>query len=159
MIRPCYHEAPCHHIPNDFQYGFQPGHSCQAQLISIIEEIQYALDHHHYVDLILLYINDINVGISSSLRLFADDCVLYRIIESDQDQNCLQLDLNMIFAWSQTLQMQLNVNKCVALRCDRSSQPSSFTYFSGQCTPELCNQTFLPRCIVNIINVIFSSHQ
>ena len=36
----------------------------------------------------LLYINDINVGISSSLRLFADDCVLYRIIESDQDQKC-----------------------------------------------------------------------
>ena len=29
----------------------------------------------------LLYIN-INVGISSSLRLFVDDCVLYRIIES-----------------------------------------------------------------------------
>ena len=27
----------------------------------------------------LLYINDINVGISSLLRLFADDCVLYRI--------------------------------------------------------------------------------
>ena len=37
----------------------------------------------------LLYINDINVGISSSLRLFVDDCVLYRIIESDRDQNCL----------------------------------------------------------------------
>ena len=35
----------------------------------------------------LLYINDISVGISSSLRLFADDCVLYRIIESDQDHN------------------------------------------------------------------------
>ena len=38
----------------------------------------------------LLYINDINVGISSLLRLFVDDCVLYRIIiESDQDQTCL----------------------------------------------------------------------
>jgi len=43
-----------HHILNDFQYGFQSGHSCQAQLISIIEEIQYALDHHHQVDLIML---------------------------------------------------------------------------------------------------------
>ena len=27
----------------------------------------------------LLYVNDTNVGISSSLRLFADGCVLYRI--------------------------------------------------------------------------------
>jgi len=43
-----------HHILNDFQYGFRPGHSCQAQLISIIEEIQYALDHSHQVDLIML---------------------------------------------------------------------------------------------------------
>ena len=47
-----------HHILNDFQYDFQPGHSCQAQLISIIvsiiEEIQYALDHSHQVDLIML---------------------------------------------------------------------------------------------------------
>jgi len=35
----------------------------------------------------LLYINDITI--SSSLRLFAntDDCVLYRIIKSDQDQH------------------------------------------------------------------------
>ena len=135
-----------HHILNNFQYGFRSGHSFQAQLISIVEEIQYALDHHHHVDLImldfckafdtvahhrllnklkfydikgkvydwlsilltqrsqhvvldnsssnyvqvdgvpqgtvlgpimfLLYNNDINVGISSSLRLFVDDCVL-----------------------------------------------------------------------------------
>ena len=42
------------YILNDFQHGFQPGHSCQAQLISIIEEIQYALDHHHHVDIIML---------------------------------------------------------------------------------------------------------
>ena len=35
----------------------------------------------------------------------------------------------MIFAWSQSWQMQFNVNKYVTLRCDRSSQPSSFIYF------------------------------
>ena len=57
---PLYHEVPqveLHHahILNDFQYGFRPaGHSCQAQLISVIEEIQCALEHHHHVDLIML---------------------------------------------------------------------------------------------------------
>ena len=50
----------------------------------------------------LFHISGICVGISSSLRLFADDCVLYRIIESDQDQICLQSDLNLIFVWSQS---------------------------------------------------------
>ena len=43
-----------HHILNEFQYGFQPGHSCQAQIISIVEEIQYALDQHHQADFIML---------------------------------------------------------------------------------------------------------
>ena len=33
----------------------------------------------------LLYINNINNNISSSLRLFADDCIIYRIIKSEQD--------------------------------------------------------------------------
>ena len=78
---------------------------------------------------LLNYINDINVGISSSLRLFADDCVLYRIIESDHDHNYLQSYLNVMSAWSRSWQMQFNVNKCVTLRCDRSLQPISFTYY------------------------------
>ena len=39
---------------------------------------------------LLIYINDISVGISSSPRLFADDCVLYRITESYQNQYYLQ---------------------------------------------------------------------
>ena len=42
-------------------------------------------------------INDIK-GISSSLRLFMDNCILYRIISSDQDQRNLQSGLNLIFA-------------------------------------------------------------
>ena len=63
----------------------------------------------------IMFLLDINVVISSSLRLFADDCVLYRIIESDRDQNCLQSDLSLIFAWSQSWQMQFNVNKCLTL--------------------------------------------
>ena len=42
------------HILNDYQYGFRSSHSCQAQLISIIEELQVALDCHHQVDLLML---------------------------------------------------------------------------------------------------------
>ena len=43
-----------HHMLNDFHYGFRTGHSCQAQLITLIEEIQFALDHHDHVYLIML---------------------------------------------------------------------------------------------------------
>ena len=34
----------------------------------------------------LLYINDIKYGILSHLKLFADDCILYRTINNQQDQ-------------------------------------------------------------------------
>ena len=43
-----------HKIFNQSQYGFRPGHSCQAQLISLVEEIQHALDHYHQTDLFML---------------------------------------------------------------------------------------------------------
>ena len=35
--------------------------------------------------LFLLYINNIRYGISSTLRLFADDCTLYCVIDSSRD--------------------------------------------------------------------------
>jgi len=46
--------------------------------------------------LVLLYINDITTNITSSTRLFADDCVLYCVINSEQDHHLLQQDLNRI---------------------------------------------------------------
>jgi len=48
----------------------------------------------------LLYINDISTGIGSSIRLFADNCVLYRVIKSTKDHNHLQQDLNTLVEWT-----------------------------------------------------------
>ena len=79
----------------------------------------------------LLYINDINDinnNISSSLRLFADDCIIYRTIKSEQDHLQLQQDLHTVYEWSQKWQMHFNTSKCVTLRCYRMSSPSLFTY-------------------------------
>ena len=36
------------------QHGFRPGFSCQTQLISLIDDISYAMDNHNQTDLILL---------------------------------------------------------------------------------------------------------
>ena len=41
-----------------------------------------------------VYINDIKYRISSHLKLFANDCVLYQTINNQQDQLLLQHDLN-----------------------------------------------------------------
>ena len=42
------------HILSNFQYGFRPAHSCEAQLITLIEEIHHTLNCQHQVDLIML---------------------------------------------------------------------------------------------------------
>jgi len=44
----------------------------------------------------LLYINDIKLNIIFQLQLSADDCISYRIINSQHDHIQLQYDLNLI---------------------------------------------------------------
>ncbi len=46
--------------------------------------------------LFLLHINDLPDMVSSQVRLFADDCLLYRPITSIMDQVYLQEDLNSL---------------------------------------------------------------
>ena len=77
----------------------------------------------------LVYINDIVKGLSSSLRLFADDCLLYHVISCEEDIAELQRDLNTMFKWSQLWQMKFNVSKCVTLKCYRIQNPILTDYF------------------------------
>ena len=47
----------------------------------------------------LLHINDLPSIVSSKVRLFADDCFIYRQIKSNNDQIELQRDLNLLESW------------------------------------------------------------
>ena len=38
----------------DQQFGFKSGHSCEAQLISVVEDIHLVMDHSHQVDVIFI---------------------------------------------------------------------------------------------------------
>ena len=76
----------------------------------------------------LLYINDIDESILSTIRLFADDCVIYKIIDSVEDSLCLQRDLHTIYSYANKWQMKLNIDKCVVIRCTRSLSPLQFVY-------------------------------
>ena len=52
----------------------------------------------------ILYINDISADTSSSIRLFADDCVLYRVVSNTRDAEMLQGDLSQLCGWADTWQ-------------------------------------------------------
>ena len=78
--------------------------------------------------LFLLFINDIDNDIQSSLRLFADDTILYREIWSKADHNIIQNDIQTLFKWSQTWKLDFNVSKCKVLTISNKTDPDKFNY-------------------------------
>ena len=63
--------------------------------------------------LFLVYIcNDLPKDIVSSVKLYADDVLIYRTINSEQDHMILQQDLNMLQKWADTWLMTFNPTKC-----------------------------------------------
>ena len=53
--------------------------------------------------LFLLHINDLPSVVSSKVRFFADDCLIYRNIKNKEDQITLQKDLHFLESWGNTL--------------------------------------------------------
>ena len=76
--------------------------------------------------LFLCYINSMPEGISSSIRLFADDTVIYRQINSAADHTILQQDIHKLTRWEAEYSMEFHPEKCNVLRVTRSRSPSIF---------------------------------
>ena len=78
--------------------------------------------------LFLLYINDIAEGICSHIKLFADDCLIYRTIQSSSDQHILQEDLNVLVKWAEKWQMKFNTAKCKIMQTTNHHNKLLFMY-------------------------------
>ena len=79
--------------------------------------------------LFLIYINDLpDEAINSTIRLFADDCILYRSIKTEHDSTLLQTDLNSIAHWELTWQMKFNIDKCYTMQVGRKRHNILNTY-------------------------------
>ncbi len=66
--------------------------------------------------LLIIYINDIDVGLNIFISKFADDTKISNSIITDHDTMILQEDLRKISEWSQKSEMPFNVNKCHILQ-------------------------------------------
>ena len=69
--------------------------------------------------LFLFYINDLPQNLSSPVRLFADDTLLYLVVESIGDAISLQNDLRELENWESRWLMEFNTDKCQVLRVSR----------------------------------------
>ena len=61
--------------------------------------------------LFLAYVNDIRRNINSSIRLFADYCIIYRKITNKNDIENLQKDLYTLGEWEVENEMKINLDK------------------------------------------------
>ena len=57
------------------------------------------------------------------MGMFADDTKCFRSIQSFQDGETLQSDMNNITRWCHDWQMELNKSKCTVLHIKRSREP------------------------------------
>ena len=78
--------------------------------------------------LFLLHINDLPQVVPSQVRLFVDDCLLYRGIRCREDQIALQRDLTTLSEWGDTWGMKFNAAKCNIMRISRSQTPHTQFY-------------------------------
>ena len=100
--------------------------------------------------LFLLFINDLPNKITSTVRLFADDCVLYRSVEKPVDSEKLQQDLDTLREWEKTWQMEFNADKCYVMKLTHSKNPSTYDYKLGTTSlQETTNHTYLGVDITN----------
>jgi hypothetical protein len=67
--------------------------------------------------LFLSFINDLpDVTTSSDARLFADDSLLYRHVNSQNNSDLLQKDLSSLEKWEEEWQMSFHPQKCTVIR-------------------------------------------
>ena len=89
---------------------------------------RYCQVYHKVPLLFLLYVNDITDGISSEIRLFADDCILYRQIMAHVDCITLQQDIDRLHHWSRIWQMAFNSKKCHTMTISRKRERPTLQY-------------------------------
>ena len=80
--------------------------------------------------LFIIYINDIDEGIASSILKFADDTKVFRKCGTVEEAFTLQEDLSTLYQWSSDWQMLFNADKCHCLHI--GSKNPHYDYFLGE---------------------------
>ena len=80
--------------------------------------------------LFLLFINDLPsvVDPGTEVRLFANDCLIYRSIETTQDQIQFQEDLDALHRWDQSWGMRFNAKICNIMTITNKEDPLTKFY-------------------------------
>jgi len=77
--------------------------------------------------LFLIYINDIDHGLSNWILKFADDAKIFGIVTNIEDSRVMQDNLNKLLKWSEEWQMLFNNDKCKVMHFGKKH--NLFSYY------------------------------
>ena len=89
----------------------------------------------------LCHINDLPDCVKSQVRLFADDCLIYREIKTQKDHQILQNDLKALENWAAKWGMRFNAKKCYILSIRQKS--SHFYQLDGEILQQVDSNPYL----------------
>jgi len=102
--------------------------------------------------LFLIYVNDITSSIQhSQLLMYADNTKCYKHLSSATDQILLQEDINTIFNWSKSSQLNFNISKCTHLSF--KSKSTSAYYLSDTAVSTTNSQKDLRLIVSNNLSL------
>jgi hypothetical protein len=78
--------------------------------------------------LFLVYVNDIWRNIDSCIRLFVDNCIIYRKITNKNNTEKLQKVLDTLGEWAVENGMKINSGKCKVIRFTRAQVKNPVGY-------------------------------
>ena len=104
--------------------------------------------------LFLVFIDDLDEGLLSDELKFADNTKIFRRIDSENDREVLQRDLDRLVLWSEVWQMRFmrfNVDKCKMMHLGRGNCGGSYVMNRG-ILGAVCEERDLGVRITNDIN-------
>jgi len=78
--------------------------------------------------LFLIFINDLDLNLLSTILKFADDSKIFRKAITPADRLQLQLDLDALCKWAEDWQMKFNVSKCKVMHTGPGNTNGSLLY-------------------------------
>jgi hypothetical protein len=116
-------------LRNRTQQVFVEGkHSSAAQVLSGVPQGSVVGP-----TLFIIYINDMPDMVNSTIRLYADDAKLYRVIRNKQDEATLQRNLHSLHTWSAKWLLKFHPEKCHMMRLSTTTQSQLPAYKMNSC--------------------------
>ena len=84
-----------------------------------VNSIQQECGPLHFI----CYINELPNEVNSTVKLHANDILLYRAIYSKADYEILQKDLDVVNQWAKSWQMAFNLSKCELVQITNKKNP------------------------------------